>query len=198
MLNPGVDITNPILASENFPICTWIDIPVTLSWLSHYIMPWVVPLIIIDLKLEIWRLFQSCFRNMNFCQEICENSRRIPRKYNSPPGISSSFRWSAPKWSIVWQSIIVTSVPLFNKDKSLYNCKLIIGDQNTLSWVPKDRHFFLGMISVMYLQCMTKCHCQWPLRSKLGKHPQQGVSLYAVCPVSYFPRLASLHWQASD
>ena len=51
----------------------------------------------------------------------------------------------------------------------------------------------------MYLQCMTKCHCQWPLHSKLGKYPQQGVSLYAVCQsISYFPRLASLHWQASQ
>ena len=56
----------------------------------------------------------------------------------------------------------------------------------TIQTVPKR--------SVHAMQCMTKCHCQWPLCSKLGKDPQQGVSLYAVCQsISYFPRLASLH-----
>ena len=47
------------------------------------------------------------------------------------------------------------------------------------------------MIWAIYLLCTTKCHCQWPLRSKLGKHPQQGVSLYAICRISYFPSKAS-------
>ena len=36
----------------------------------------------------------------------------------------------------------------------------------------------------MYLQCMTKCHCQWPLHSKLGKYPQQGASIISSVPQS--------------
>ena len=56
----------------------------------------------------------------------------------------------------------------------------------------KTHTFYLGMIWTMYLQCTTKCHCQWPLHSKLGKHPQQEVSLYAVCQsISYFPSKVS-------